>query len=211
MTEDPPQENAPVRHPRRPAQDFDASYATGQPPWDIGRPQAAFRDLADHGALAGRVLDVGCGTGEHALMAADLGLDATGVDFAATAITIARGKAADRGVAARFLVWDALELPDLGERFDTVLDCGVFHVFDDTDRARFVAALHGSMSAGGWFHMLCFSDLEPGDWGPRRVHQDEIRSSFNQGWLVQAIEPTTLEVTMEPKTVHAWLASIQRT
>lgn len=211
MPEDPPLVDAPVAHPRRRAQDFDASYASGQPPWDIGRPQSVFRDLADRSAIAGRVLDVGCGTGEHALMAASLGLDATGVDFSATAIARARGKAADRGLAARFLVWDALELVDLEERFDTVLDCGVFHVFDDSDRAMFVAALHGAMSVDARYYMLCFSDLEPGDWGPRRVNQDEIRRSFRDGWRVQSIEPATLEVTIEPQTVHAWLASIQRT
>jgi 2-polyprenyl-3-methyl-5-hydroxy-6-metoxy-1,4-benzoquinol methylase len=67
--------------PRRP-EDFDALYA-GTPPWDIGRPQPAFLALAEAGALKGRVLDVGCGTGEHALMAAELGLEATGVDVAA--------------------------------------------------------------------------------------------------------------------------------
>ena len=69
----------PVR-PRRP-EDFDALY-TGTPPWDIGRPQPAFVQLADAGVLRGHVLDVGCGTGEHALMAAALGLQAVGIDAA---------------------------------------------------------------------------------------------------------------------------------
>ena len=42
------------------------------PPWDIGRPQPAFLALARVGAITGRVLDAGCGTGEHTLMAAAL-------------------------------------------------------------------------------------------------------------------------------------------
>src|SRR5712691_156382 len=111
-------------------EDFDAMYA-GTPPWDIGRPQPSFVRLAEAGALRGRVLDVGCGTGEHAIMAAGLGLTATGVDSAPTAIGIARRKAEQRKLEARFIVADALDLAVLGEDFDTVLDCGLFHVFDD--------------------------------------------------------------------------------
>src|SRR5262249_42209161 len=68
-------------HDRRqgfqPLSTFNDMY-TGTPPWDIGRPQPAFQRLADEGALRGRVLDAGCGTGEHTLMAAALALDALG-------------------------------------------------------------------------------------------------------------------------------------
>ena len=115
-------------------------------------------------------------------MAAALGLDATGVDSAPTAIAKAEGKAEERGLQARFLVADALELAALGERFDTILDCGLFHVFDDDDRPRFVESLAAAVPPGGRYHMLCFSDRQPGEWGPRRVGQDEIRASFSAGW-----------------------------
>jgi cyclopropane fatty-acyl-phospholipid synthase-like methyltransferase len=169
-----------------------------------------FRELAERGLLVGRVLDVGCGTGEHALMAAALGLDVTGVDAADTAIAIARRKAQERGLAVRFMTWDALQLPGLGETFDTVVDCGLFHVFEDPERRRFVDALRASTTLGGWYYMLVFSDREPGDWGPRRVREDEIRASFADGWHVAAIDPASLETTMEPGRVDAWLASIQR-
>ncbi len=149
---------------RRP-EDFDALYA-GTPPWEIGRPQPAFLELAQAGALRGRVLDVGCGTGEHALLAAGLGLDATGIDAAPLAIAIAEGKAQDRGLRARFLVWNALQLAELGEEFDTVIDSGLFHVFEDEDRLRFVDSLRAVIRAGGRYYMLCFSDRQPGDFGP---------------------------------------------
>jgi cyclopropane fatty-acyl-phospholipid synthase-like methyltransferase len=203
-------DGAPEPGPVRGAEDFDAMYVAGQPPWDIGRPQAAFRELADQGRLAGRVLDVGCGTGEHVLMAAALGLEATGVDSADTAVTMARRKADERGVHARFLTWDALELAELGESFDTVLDCGLFHVFEDGDRARFVDSVRASTPVGARYYMLCFSDLVPGEWGPRRIRQDEIRASFGDGWRVEDIAPATIETTIEPGSVHAWLASILR-
>ncbi len=187
---------------------FDAMY-TGTPPWDIGRPQPVFQALAEAGALRGRVLDVGCGTGEHVLMAAGMGLDATGIDTAAAAIALALDKARDRGLTARFLVWDALQLAALAERFDTVLDCGLFHIFSDDDRGRLVDNLRAVIPPGGRYFMLCFSDRQPGTLGPRRVTQDEIRASFGDGWRVDSIEPATIEITAGPG-ILAWLARITR-
>src|SRR5215469_1062059 len=77
--------------------EFNEMYA-GTPPWDIGRPQPAFQVLADAGVLRGRVLDIGCGTGEHALMAAQSGLEAVGIDSSSAAIEIAKRKAQERGL-----------------------------------------------------------------------------------------------------------------
>ncbi len=103
--------------------EWDAVYVAGTPPpWDIGRPQPAFVRLADSGLLCGRVLDVGCGTGEHTLLAAAHGADAVGADVSPSAIEQARGKAAERGVNARFEVADTLNLGQLRMTFDTVID-----------------------------------------------------------------------------------------
>ncbi len=189
--------------------DFDSSYE-GTPPWDIGRPQPAFLTLARSGALTGRVLDVGCGTGEHALMAAGLGLDATGIDFSPRAIRLAEQKARQRSLDARFFVADALELESSGDRYDTVLDCGLYHVFDDRDRAQFVKSLTATVEPEGRYFMLCFSDQQPGDWGPRRVSRAEIQSSFTDGWRVESIEKSLIEITIDPDGARAWLAVITR-
>lgn len=181
-----------------------------QPPWDIGRPQPAFLALAEAGKLRGRVLDSGCGTGEHALMAAQQGLTAMGVDSAPAAIAIAERKGRERGLAARFVVWDVLDLAGLGEHFDTVLDSGVFHVFSDEDRARYVRSLGAVMTPGAIYHMLCFSDRQPGDWGPRRVSRGEIEASFADGWRIDSIEPVAFATTMEEGPVQAWQSQIER-
>jgi cyclopropane fatty-acyl-phospholipid synthase-like methyltransferase len=199
----------------RPANDhaggFDAVYA-GQPPWDIGRPQAAFVALADAGLIRGRVLDAGCGTGEHVLMCADLGLDATGVDLAQVALRAAEGKARARGLTARFIRQDARHLSELGEIFDTALDCGLFHlpVFTQEDRASYVASLRSVLRRGGRYFMLCFSDREPGTGGPLRLTQDQIRTAFADGWQIDSIEPTTIEITTDPAGVRAWLVTATR-
>jgi len=194
------------RHSR---EEFEDSYRT-TPPWDIGRPQPPFLALADEGALEGRVLDSGCGTGEHALLAAMLGHEATGIDIAPAAIDAARRKAAERNLEVSLVVGDVLSLDALDERFDTVLDSGVFHVFDDVDRARYVDALRVAIPPGGRYLMACFSDLEPGEWGPRRVSRDEIVASFADGWHVESIDETELSTNLVPE-VRAWLARISRT
>jgi len=197
-------------HPTRDlVAEFEAAYAT-RPPWDIGEPQPAFAALAADGRLRGRVLDVGCGTGEHALMAAAAGCDAVGVDIAPSAIRLAQAKAGERGVSARFVVADARHLGSLGQQFDAVLDCGLFHVFDDEDRPPFVASLAGVIRPGGEYFMLCFSENEPPGWGPRRVTQNEIREAFADGWRVDAIEPTEISLALGAHAARAWLASITR-
>jgi SAM-dependent methyltransferase len=189
---------------------YEAAYET-TPPWDIGRPQPAFAALAAGRELGRSVLDVGCGTGEHVLMAAQAGCDATGIDITPAAIRLAEAKAQERALAARFIVGDALRLQALGEQFDTILDCGLFHVFDEEDRPSFVESLGHVVRSGSRYYMLCFSDEEPPGWGPKRVSQHEIRGAFAQGWDVASIEPTQLHVTIRSEPVRAWFASITRT
>jgi SAM-dependent methyltransferase len=199
----------PSGQPTRSPADFEAIYAS-TPAWDIGRPQAAFVALAEAGRWRGRVVDVGCGTGEHTLLAAEMGLDATGVDAAPTAIARAQAKAQVRGLTAAFILFDALRLPDLGQQFDVVLDCGLFHVFSDEDRSRFVASVSAVVPPGGKYYMLCFSEHQPGEWGPRRITQPEITAAFGAVWDIDSIEPSTLEVTIDPAGAQAWLAAMTR-
>ena len=198
----------PMPGPMGPAA-FEEAYA-GAPPWDIGRPQPAFLALSEGGAVQGRVLDVGCGTGEHPLMAAGLGLEATGVDVAANALRRAERKARERGLTARFLRHDARNLDGLGEAFDTVLDCGLFHIFQEEERAVYVASLYSVLAPGGRYLMLGFSDRQPEGWGPHRLAREDVTAAFARGWRLDAIEPATIDVTIDPGGVSAWLVTATR-
>jgi cyclopropane fatty-acyl-phospholipid synthase-like methyltransferase len=156
---------------------FENFYA-GPAPWDIGKPQGQFTAIADR--LASPILDAGCGTGEHALFFAARGHRVTGIDFVEEAIRRARRKAAERRLAVDFLVKDATTLGDWGERFASVIDCGLFHVFSDHDRRRYVWGLAQVVEPGGRLFLLCFSDEEPGTEGPRRVPRQELYDAFRR-------------------------------
>ena len=204
---------------------FDKAYETRTAPWVIGEPQPAVVDLADRGLLGGRILDIGCGLGEHTILLAGRGHPVLGVDYAPHAIAQARENAAARGVAARFREADAMDMDailDGAAPFDTILDSAVFHIFDDpAERARYVAGLHRGCRPDGYLHLLALSDAGRG-FGPQ-VSETVIRSAFADGWEVEALATTTYRgvvgeahapllglpvgaVVDEP----AWLARIRR-
>jgi SAM-dependent methyltransferase len=198
-----------------PARERFASMYESKPPWDIDGPQPALAGVADR--VTGAVLDAGCGTGENALFFASRGHSVVGVDFLEYPIREARRKAAERGLTAEFLQKDALTLADLNREFDTVIDCGLFHVFPDDARARYVEALAHVTKPGGRVFLLCFSDEEPGTDGPRRVSQKEIREAFADGWVVEEITPARFtivpglkDVSFSPGGPKAWLSVIRR-
>jgi 2-polyprenyl-3-methyl-5-hydroxy-6-metoxy-1,4-benzoquinol methylase len=68
------------------ADPFDHHYKGSLPAWVIGHAQPAIVKLADQGKLNGRMLHVGCGTGEHAMLAAERGAIALGADRSPRAI-----------------------------------------------------------------------------------------------------------------------------
>lgn len=192
---------------------WDASYRDGPAPWDIGRPQSAIARLASTGAFVGAVLDAGCGTGENALHVAALGLPVVGIDVAETALAMARKKAHDRGLEVEFVAADALQLQRLGRRFTTVLDCGLFHTFDDAEREQYAAGLASVIEPGGTLYVLCFSDIGP-DTGPHPVSRDELSAAFNSaaGWTVAAVDAARIHTRFHGDDgAPAWLATVKRT
>jgi cyclopropane fatty-acyl-phospholipid synthase-like methyltransferase len=194
---------------------FESLYA-GPAPWDIGRPQPRFTAIASR--VSGPILDAGCGTGEHALFFAARGHRVIGIDFVEEAIRRAQRKAAERGLAVEFLVKDATTLGDWGERFATVIDCGLFHVLSDDDRRRYVRGLTLVVAPGGLLFLMCFSDAEPGTDGPRRVSRQELHDAFAEGWEIESIQrargeihPEFTECTFSEGGPKMWFAVARRT
>ena len=202
----------PTSHERRAGQPWDASYHDGPAPWDIGRPQPAIVRLASQGGFAGAVLDAGCGTGENALLVASQGLHVLAIDVAETALAIARAKARDCGIDVEFAAADALRLECLGRKFDTVMDCGLFHTFDGDERLRYVASLASVTEHGATLYVLCFSDVGPNT-GPHPVGRKELGASFDggTGWRVVTIEAQRIQTRFfDDDGASGWLATIKK-
>jgi SAM-dependent methyltransferase len=212
LADDPFGGRYPTSHERLTGLPWDASYRDGPSPWDTGHPQPAVVRVASEGGFTGDVLDVGCGSGDNALHVASLGLSVLGVDVAETALAMAGAKAEARGSEAEFAVADAFELERLRRRFTTVLDCGLFHTFDDEERPRYVASLASVTERGGIVYVLCFSDDGP-DTGPHPISQEELRAVFNpgRGWNVVAIEPDRVQTRYHGDDgAPAWFATVRK-
>src|SRR3954462_10924744 len=124
--------------------------------WGVGEYEqtaAELEPVAEHVvALARleageRVLDVACGTGNAALLAARTGARATGVDGAPRLIEVARTRAAADGLAPAFVVGDVHQLPFGDGAFDVVLS--VFGVVFADDPPRALGELVRVLRPGG--------------------------------------------------------------
>jgi SAM-dependent methyltransferase len=195
------------------AKNWDNWYAGEPPPWEIDKPQPVFVELAAQGGLSGRVLDVGCGSGENVLLAAEQGAQAVGIDISPTAINRAVEKSSERQIGAGFEVGDALRLDRLNEMFDVVIDSGMFQTFDADERSLYASSLANVVVPGGVLYVTCVSDREPGeagrDSGPRRVSEDDLRTTFTRGWVIEELRECARE--RRPSLARAWLATIRRT
>ena len=132
--------------------------------------------------------------------------------MAETALAIAREKADHRGIEAEFAAVDAFHPERVGRRFETVLDCGLFHTFDGHERPGYVASLASVIEHDGTLYVLCFSDAGPNT-GPHPISQEELGAAFNPstGWNVAAIEPDRVQTRYHDDGAPAWFATIKRT
>jgi len=105
---------------------------------------------------AGRVLDVGCGTGTFALLLADRGLEVTGVDPAGGSLGVARAKPGAERV--HWIHGDATSLPPMQVDLATMTGNVVQAIVDPPDWEATLRGVHGALRPGGH---LVFETRDP--------------------------------------------------
>ncbi len=206
---------------------FDRACATeGAAPWRTGEPQPALAGLERAGLIRGRVLDVGCGTGEYTILLAGLGYDVHGIDFSEQAVRRARGNAAGSGTGVRFTVADARAL-DEEPGYDTVVDSGLMHVLAPEDRAAYVRSLHRATRPGGVVHVLALAERGAEAEARKDVESAEgtegteggigrtaLAAAFDEGWRVEELSASHYRIARggnhAVRELPGWLARVRR-
>lgn len=178
------------------------------PPWDTGQPQPALVATVERYGVSGSVLDVGCGTGTHALWATEQGYTALGIDFSEEGLKIARERATERHLDTDFRVADALNLPSNLGPFETVLDSGLFHAFETDQRETYARELAEVVSSGGYVFLVGFAEGATENAGPNPLVPDDIHSAFGNGWSVHEVQEGVFETRI--RTEPGLFAVVER-
>lgn len=140
---------------------FREAYRSGVHGWGVEEPSAyAVRNLRRIAKeqRGGRMLDIGCGEGRHAIAAAKMGFKAVGIDFEELALERARRFARAVGAArVEFRKADALKMPFKEGEFDVVMDYGCLHHQRKTDWGRYKASLLRVLKERGYYVLSVFS------------------------------------------------------
>ena len=131
-----------------------------------------------------------------------------GVDLSTRAIDAAKTKGSERKLKVDFRLANALSLDFKNSYFDNAIDSGLFHTFNDNDRAVFALEIACVLKTDGKYFMLCFSDKEPTNWGgPRRVTREEIEATFSPLFNIDYIKDAYFATRIHNNGGRAYLTS----
>jgi demethylmenaquinone methyltransferase/2-methoxy-6-polyprenyl-1,4-benzoquinol methylase/phosphoethanolamine N-methyltransferase len=176
-------------------------YDLGTTLLSFGKLAALHRTIVELAGIRSgeRVLDVGCGPGRLALVAATAtkpGGEVRGIDPAPEMIELARRRAARAGAPARFDVGVIEALPCPDEQFDVVLSALMLHHLPDELKRRGLAEIYrvlnpsgrvvavdfGATPRGGLGHLLGVLRLRTG-----KDHAERIRDMVREAGF-EAVE-----------------------
>lgn len=185
------------------------TVGAGSPsPWQIGRPQPAVLGLADTRQLRGRLLDLGCGTGHNAILAAQVGASVVGIDIDPDALAEARRAAAADNVEADFrrLGIEDLDGLDAGP-FDVILDSLLFQALSPRLRARYVDNVTALAAPEATLFVLAYAAGQVDI--PHHLEPGGLRRWFEPRWLLESATRTIVDTRRHPLGASGWLYSLR--
>ncbi|MEZ4335488.1 MAG: class I SAM-dependent methyltransferase [Sandaracinaceae bacterium] len=168
---------------------FEAIYAAGiaSTMWDRDAPDAA---LVRWAGEATRAVDLGCGTGTHALWLAHRGVRVDAVDFSSRAVSALRRRARDARLDLGVEQADVLRWRPSAP-YDLVVDYGCFHSLPIEARARYAEVVAEAAAPGATFVLMAMSPRWPIDWrllGPHHVRRRDVRAVFAGGFTLEEVD-----------------------
>jgi cyclopropane fatty-acyl-phospholipid synthase-like methyltransferase len=156
------------------------------------------RALRQHSLEGKRILDLGTGPATHAINLAKRGFEVIATDISPSAIEKAKAAANAADVKIDFRVDDILHSELRANLVDVIVDRGVFHVLPPDQRPVYVDTVYRILRPRGWLLLKCFSDKEPGTYGPYRIAAKELRNYFREKFEVVSVVDTVFNGTLKP-------------
>jgi len=147
-----------------------------------------------YGSNVKKVLDLGCGTGIHAVTLTKSGYNVVGLDLSEKMLDIARRKAEREGLTIKFMQGDMREI-DFKEEFDAVISVGTFEgLLTDDDVRGTLKGVHRSLVKGGLFifYFICplafavSEDHWSKNFGIRHVNEENL--------IIEKISMTKIDI-----------------
>lgn len=182
--------------------DWDDVYASQREielPWFSPTLDEEFDMALEHYSVlpkAGPVLDLGCGPGTVAIELARRGFEVHALDVSRHAIKMARKRA---GPVAKQIQWSLTDMfqAEFPPTFQLVYDRGLYHSLPPERRRAFPEKVAGWLKPRGLLFLKAFSLQEPGDWGPHRIPEEEVRTAFQGFFDVVRVEHVTFPGTLD--------------
>src|SRR2546426_10066135 len=126
------------------------------------------------------------------------GFDVVATDISGSAIRKAKASAKEAGLSITFLVDNVLKSRLAPNLVDVIVDRGVFHVLPKEKRPVYVQTVHRVLRPNGWLFLKCFSDKEPGTWGPYRIPEPGRLGDFRVPFEIRSVVETVFQGNVKP-------------
>lgn len=194
---------------QKPDVDWESRYQAGDTPWEKGAPSPGLVDyLKDYGALKGRILVPGCGSGHDVRAIATPENAVTGIDIAPSAIE--RAGTYPKSAHEYYRLADLFDLPpELRGIFDWVWEHTCFCAIDKGMREDYVRGVAEALKPGG--HLLAIFYIEPKDEDegpPHGVSLTELNALFLEKF--ELLEEWLPANTYEGREGREWMRLMKK-